>query len=58
MEEEGHVFRDTIKELRLVDITPWERRFTWNNKRKGDTHIASLLDRFLVSESILDFGLR
>ena len=55
-EEECEIFRDTIEDLRLVDITPSEGRFTWNNKRKGDSHIASLQDRFLVSKSIIDLG--
>ena len=54
LEEECEVFRDTIEELALVDIIPGEGWFTWNNKRVGEKHIVSRLDRFLVSESIID----
>ena len=56
MEEECETFRDTIEELRLVYITLGEGWFTWKNKRARDIHIASLLDSFLVSKSILDLG--
>ena len=56
MEEECESFRDTINELRLVDITRGEFWFTWNNTRMGDKHIASHLDRFFVSESIMYLG--
>eukprot|EP00253_Pinus_taeda_P010151 PITA_10151 len=27
--------------------------FTWNNKRGGETHIASKLDRFIISEDLM-----
>ena len=56
LEEECDLFRETIKDLVLVDITHGEVLFTWNNKRSGDFHIASRLDWFLVFESIIDLG--
>ena len=56
MEEECDSFRETVEELALVDIIVGEGWFTWNNKRLGDMHIASLLDQFLVSEYIIDLG--
>ena len=49
MEEECDIFRETIEELGLVDITLGKGWFTWNNKRSQDRHIASRLDRFLVT---------
>ena len=39
-----------------MDITTGVGWFTWNNKRTGDCHIASRLDRFLVSKSIINLG--
>ena len=56
MEEECEIFRDTIEELSLAENTLGEGRFTWNNKRKWGKHIDSRLDRFLVSETIMDSG--
>ena len=57
MEEECDLFIETIEDLGLVDIdTLGEGWFTWNNKRYGDHHIASILDLFLVSESIIELG--
>ena len=56
MEEECETFIETIEELGLVDIIPREGWFTWNNKRMGDRHIASILDRFMVTKSIIELG--
>ena len=36
-----------------MDIIPTNGMFTWQNKRTGDRHITSRLDRFLVSEHVL-----
>ena len=49
-------FRETIEDMGLVDITPRVGWFTWNNKCTGDCHIASRLDHFLVSESVINLG--
>ena len=56
LEEECNIFCETIEGPSLVDITPGVGWFTWNNKRTGDRHIASRLDRFLISESIINLG--
>ena len=56
LEEECNIFHETIEYLGLVDITPGVGWFTWNNKSTGDRHIASKLDRFLVSESVINLG--
>ena len=56
MEEECEVFRDTIEDLRLLYIVLRHWSFTCNNKRKGDRNVESRLDRFLVSETIMESG--
>jgi len=48
------LFSDTIEGLRLVDIPTINGIFTWNNRRGGRNQIASRLDRFLVSETIMN----
>eukprot|EP00253_Pinus_taeda_P013029 PITA_13029 len=47
-------FNALIEDLRLVDIQTINGIYTWNNRRGGKNQIASRLDRFLVSESILN----
>ena len=37
----------------MVDIETTNEMFTWKNKRTGYRHIASRLDRFLVSEQVV-----
>ena len=49
MEEGSEAFTKTIEDLGLVDIILGEGWFSWNNKRMGERHIASILDRFLVT---------
>eukprot|EP00253_Pinus_taeda_P007744 PITA_07744 len=46
-------FAAFIETAKLVDVHPNSGSFTWNNRRGGDKLIASRLDRFLVSESII-----
>ena len=46
-------FSSFIRDVNLVDGQPRTGNFTWTNRRGGDRLIASRLDRFLVSESIL-----
>ena len=47
-------FNEMIEELRLVDIQSINGIYTWNNRRGGKNQIASRLDRFLVSEAIMN----
>lgn len=47
-------FNLLIEELHLVDILTPNGFYTWKNKCLGKRHIASRLDRFLVSESIMN----
>eukprot|EP00253_Pinus_taeda_P012441 PITA_12441 len=46
-------FADFIESAKLVDVQPSSYSFTWNNRRGGEHLIASRLDRFLISESIV-----
>eukprot|EP00253_Pinus_taeda_P035368 PITA_35368 len=48
------MFNEMISEQRLVDMQTINGIFTWNNRRGGKNRIASRLDRFLVSESIMN----
>ena len=49
-------FSNLIHQLKLVDIRTTNGLFTWNNKRIGEHAVASRLDRFLLSESIVTTG--
>lgn len=42
-----------IDDLHLVDIQTSNGLFTWQKKCSGSRHIASCLDRFLVSELVM-----
>lgn len=47
-------FNEMIAEQRLVDISTNNGVYTWNNRRGGRNQVASRLDRFLLSEEILN----
>ena len=49
---------DIMLDWGLEDIKPNKGNFTWSNKQLGPRHITTRLDRFLVHNSFLDFGLR
>eukprot|EP01018_Ginkgo_biloba_P039380 Gb_12932 [translate_table: standard] len=53
----GLFFRKLI-DTGLIDIEPVKLKPTWRNKRLGDERITKRLDRFLVSESLLEDTLR
>lgn len=48
------LFNDMVEGLRLVDTPTINGIYTWNNRRGGKNQIASRLDRFLVSETIMN----
>jgi len=50
------LFKDCIEGCGLIDPIPYEGFLTWNNRRGGDQQIASRLDRFLISDQILNYG--
>lgn len=39
--------------MKLVDTNTRNGLFTWNNKRGGESHVASKLDRFIISEDLI-----
>jgi len=43
--------------MRLVDTKTSNGIFTWNNKRGGESQVASKLDRFILSEDLILTGL-
>eukprot|EP00253_Pinus_taeda_P016264 PITA_16264 len=57
LNRDAEAFTDFIETVKLVDIHPKSGLFTWNNRRGGDRLIASRLDRFLISESIIMDGI-
>lgn len=46
----SHTFIDKMK---LVDIKMDNKIFTLNNKRGGESKVASKLDRFIISEDLM-----
>jgi hypothetical protein len=47
-------FRHKLGEVRLLDITPIILRPTWRNKCVGEDFIAKRIDRFLLSEPLVE----
>lgn len=41
-----------IQAYNLIDIPPFNGKYTWSNKRTGSHNIKERLDRFLVQERI------
>eukprot|EP00253_Pinus_taeda_P025821 PITA_25821 len=39
--------------MKLVDVETNNGLFTWNNKRGGESQVASKLDRFIISEDLM-----
>ena len=50
-------FREVQTELRVVNIPTINGKFTWNNRRGGSKQISSRLDRFLISEHIIELDI-
>jgi len=57
LNKDAKLFAKFIDSAKLVDIQPKSGTFTWNNRRGGERQIASRLDRFLISESIILEGI-
>eukprot|EP00253_Pinus_taeda_P011270 PITA_11270 len=53
LNRDGEQFKDFIDNARLVDVYPKQGKFTWNNRRGGESLISSRLDRFLILEKLL-----
>jgi exonuclease III len=56
LEQDSGKFKALIDNLKLVDIENNNGTFTWSNRRSGAQHIACRLDRFLVSEELMESG--
>jgi hypothetical protein len=56
LEQDSGKFKALIDHLNLVDIENSNGTFTWSNRRSGNQHIACRLDRFLVTEEIMESG--
>jgi hypothetical protein len=56
LEQDSGKFKTLIDHLKLVDIENSNGTFTWSNRRSGAQHIACRLDRFLVSEELMESG--
>jgi len=39
--------------MKLVDANTSNGLFTWNNKRGGESQVASKLDRFIISDDLM-----
>jgi hypothetical protein len=50
-------FSNFIDTSEMVDLKTNNGQFTWNNKQMSQYQVATRLDRFLVSESIIMQGL-
>ncbi|MBA0874615.1 hypothetical protein Goshw_019304, partial [Gossypium schwendimanii] len=46
-------FRDILDELALIDVKPTNGWFTWSNNREGPNLVKERLDRFLISEDMI-----
>eukprot|EP00253_Pinus_taeda_P028760 PITA_28760 len=57
LNRDAEAFTGFIETVKMVDIQPKNGIFTWNNRRGGERLIASCLDRFLISESIIMDGI-
>jgi hypothetical protein len=53
LDQDSGKFITLIDQLNLIDIETRNGIFTWSNHRSGHQHVASRLDRFLISESLL-----
>ena len=53
LDKDSEAFNTFIVESKLIDISTVNGLHTWNNKQGRNSQIASSLDRFLMSESIL-----
>jgi exonuclease III len=54
LEQDSGKFKTLIEQLNMVDMETRNGIFTWSNKRTGHQHVACRLDRFLVTEALLE----
>ena len=56
MDRDAEEFSKFIDTAEMVDMKTKNGHFTWKNKRMSQHQVATRLDRFLVSESIIMQG--
>eukprot|EP00253_Pinus_taeda_P009145 PITA_09145 len=56
LEEDSSGLKEFIQNHQLIDMQTSNGLFTWTNKRRGPHHIASRLDRFLISDNAIHLG--
>ena len=49
----GKKMEDLMANIDLLDAPLKNKKYTWNNKKRGPGHIASRLDRFIIISSLL-----
>ena len=54
LDQDSGRFKTLIEQLNLVDMETWNGIFTWSNRRTGNQHVACRLDRFLVTDALLE----
>jgi hypothetical protein len=57
LDRDAKDFSNFIDGAEMGDIQTKNGQFTWNNKRMTQFQVATRLDRFLISESIMMQGL-
>ena len=57
LDRDAEEFSNFIDTTEMVDVKTNNGQFTWNNKRMKQNQVASRLNRFLVSKSIIMQGL-
>ena len=53
LNKDSLAFQTFMDSMKLVDIVSSNGLFTWNNKRGGESLVASKLDRFIISEDLM-----
>jgi len=53
LSKESLEFQNFIVKMNLVDTEMSTGLFTWNNKRGGESQLASKLERFMISEDLM-----
>eukprot|EP00253_Pinus_taeda_P018973 PITA_18973 len=56
LDQETKNFKEFINNASLIDQQFYNGKYTWSNRRTGKHHIASKLDRFLVSDNWIRIG--
>eukprot|EP00253_Pinus_taeda_P034910 PITA_34910 len=53
LNKDSFAFQSFVDSMKLVDMVSSNGLFTWNNKRGGESLVASELDRFIITEDLM-----